>query len=856
MDNKIAAVRSAAVEVMGALYHQIGPKLLVIAISDEMKPALKALLEAEFAKVGHDPAAAAKATRAVNGEEGGAGTGVAIPRQDLSALVDRNILGELNLLEGKTSWMNRKAAMEALTAACERSGHYLEANKSTGEIVKALKVRISDTQANLKPLAVTAIGHIVASLELESANKVLKIIASGMMTGLADNKKSMRDATVAALHLAVTFNRQPQETALADTQMLSSLLPSICESLLNVVGRQELLAWLVQNADSLKSDCGDLTASLVLALQDKTAAVRALSEQLLTALMSRSLISKVQLDKATRDLPPATKRGLDKTIAALMACFGSSAVTAKKSVASAVASVVEQMEEDEEEEEVADEQQLQEEHEEQVEVVQATPVVRQQVSSFRHHPELVSHRPVESVSDAAPVKRSGLMAPRAGKSAALQSMTASSSNLHITASQSTASKPHVPEMSTATSIVSTATSIVSAEQEDEEEEEEEGDSRWFLKRTSKARRLENFSRLNWPQPPQSPGEHEYQQLKAVWERLLTSDLAYLVFPSNQFNAHSQEQFVPAINELRSQMDCPYFDQHVDLILRWCSYILCTLENVGGLLSLLGFISDIFSAIRRDRQGEGSELLHEAEIASLVPQLIEKSGSHHVPVAFQTAIGAASEIISPVKITKLLLNGLHSVNRSTRVHCIEEIQNIIEGAGVAAMGRSGMKEIASFLENPQCDQAGFGACLNLIFVVYKQQGGDYPKLCRMLGEMSQKIASRVEDGIKNKAKFAAGLAPQQVSPSPAPNRTHLGGPGVVSEDHARLLQRIENVMASTPIKPSASFVPLPVGSSSTAKTEKSIDGYPSAAFRSPVGKASRQSMIPIAVSYRSSLKLLY
>jgi hypothetical protein len=469
-----------------------------------------------------------------------------------------------------------------------------------------------------------------------------------------------------------------------------------------------------------------------------------------------------------------------------------------------------------------------EEQEEQEEIPQTIPAVRQQMSSFRHHPELVSHRPVESVSEVLPVKRSGLMAPRAGKSAALLSATSSSSNL-LAASQPT-TKANI-------SVPSKAPIEVPIEQEAMEEEEEEGDSRWFLKRTSKARRLENFFKLNWPQPPQTPGEHEYLQLKAVWEPLLTSDLAYLVFPKNQFKPHSQDQFMPAFNELKSQMDCPYFDQHVDLILRWCSYILCAEEHMFGVVSLLGFISDIFSALRRDNQGEGSELLHEAEIASLLPQLIEKSGNHadRLRLAFQTAIGAASEIISPGKLAKLLLNGLHSVNKHSRVHCIEDIQKIVEGAGVAAMGRSGMKEIVAFLENPQCDQAGFSACLNLIFVVYTQQGGDYPKLCRTLGEMSHKTASRVEDGIKNKAKYAANTSQNQIQPSPVLNRTQVSGK---STDHEQLLQRIEAVVASTPIKPSSSFMPLPVGTS--------------AAFRSPVGKASRQSMIPVAVSSQSSL----
>jgi hypothetical protein len=34
--NVAAGVRTAAIEVMGALYHQVGPKLLAFAISDEV----------------------------------------------------------------------------------------------------------------------------------------------------------------------------------------------------------------------------------------------------------------------------------------------------------------------------------------------------------------------------------------------------------------------------------------------------------------------------------------------------------------------------------------------------------------------------------------------------------------------------------------------------------------------------------------------------------------------------------------------------------------------------------------------------------------------------------------------------
>ena len=39
--------------------------------------------------------------------QGGDSDGLSIPRADLFSLVDKNILGELNLVEGKTSWQVR-----------------------------------------------------------------------------------------------------------------------------------------------------------------------------------------------------------------------------------------------------------------------------------------------------------------------------------------------------------------------------------------------------------------------------------------------------------------------------------------------------------------------------------------------------------------------------------------------------------------------------------------------------------------------------------------------------------------------------------------------------------------------------
>lgn len=91
-----------------------------------------------------------------------------------------------------------------------------------------------------------------------------------------------------------------------------------------VVGRQELLTFLAGYAEDLHApvDCTELPVPLVLAMQDKTAVVRSLAENLLAVLNARALITKVALDKATRDLAPAAKRTLMPSVERMMQTWG------------------------------------------------------------------------------------------------------------------------------------------------------------------------------------------------------------------------------------------------------------------------------------------------------------------------------------------------------------------------------------------------------------------------------------------------------------------------------------------------------------------------------------------------------
>jgi hypothetical protein len=141
---------------------------------------------------------------------------------------------------------------------------------------KALKARMTDTQANLKPLAATALGKLLSVCDPPVAARLLRPIAGALLGGFSDAKASMRSATVAALHDAVTHGQaqaqaQAQTTTpvAADAGMLAVLVGPAAEALSNPVGRQEVLQFFLAHADALRphADCDPLAAALITAMQ-------------------------------------------------------------------------------------------------------------------------------------------------------------------------------------------------------------------------------------------------------------------------------------------------------------------------------------------------------------------------------------------------------------------------------------------------------------------------------------------------------------------------------------------------------------------------------------------------------------
>jgi len=275
--------------------------------------------------------------------------------------------------------------------------------------------------------------------------------------------------------------------------------------------------------------------------------------------------------------------------------------------------------------------------------------------------------------------------------------------------------------------------------------------KWHLKKCNKARRLEDFVKLNWPQPPEEPGDNELVALKATWELVISPELASLLFPQQKFGAPNQEAIQNGIVELSNQLECPHVVLHADLVLRWCAHALCLRESVTGLLRILQFVIDFFGVMTK----EGATL-HDSEAAAILPFLIDKSGhkSERHKNAFKQAIVAAGELLPPNKLVQFLLQGLTSKNKKSRVVCLEEVLRVVEAAGITALGRSGAKEVGLCLDSKENDVSCRNACLELAYSMFLAYGSDMSKLLKAIGDLSERSKSMIEDRIKQKNRAAS------------------------------------------------------------------------------------------------------
>lgn len=301
-------VRSGATTLLGAMYSQLGPALLPILNLESWKPALASIVEGEFKKVGFDEKnALASVKRQVKDadevQSGGADPGALFGRTDISAQITKELMADMKCEDDKTAWKKRAAAMDTVQSICEGAGCMIEFTKPVQEVLRGLKARLNDSNANLKVKAAQVIG-VVASSVGPDIGKMSKIMGASLVSGVGDNKKNMQSAAVEALHKWVRHNNE------TSTACMESLLSPLSEGLLNTVGRAELLGWAAEHLQNCgKIDLSCLVVPTVQCLMDKSPDAREKAQSVLVEVM-KSVGKDTILTTGCRDVKPAQMRSL------------------------------------------------------------------------------------------------------------------------------------------------------------------------------------------------------------------------------------------------------------------------------------------------------------------------------------------------------------------------------------------------------------------------------------------------------------------------------------------------------------------------------------------------------------------
>lgn len=320
-------VRCAAISLLSIMYSQLGPALLPILNLESWKPALAKTVEEEFQKVGFDPAKAMKSVkRQVKGQDDAPAAtdpGALFGRVDVSSQITKDLLEDMKNETDKVAWKKRAEAIDRVQAICVSAGYAIELTRPVQEVLRNLKARLNDANANLKVKAVNVIGVVASSVGPDIA-KMSKILGASLIAGVADNKKSMQAAAIQALYKWVHHNNKTSSAC------MESLMTSLSEGLMNPVGRAELLGWAVENLQKCdKLDLNCLVAPTVQCMMDKSSEAREKAQILLVEVI-KSVGKDTVFTTGCRDIKPAAMRALKpllQKVCEVVAASGGSANT-------------------------------------------------------------------------------------------------------------------------------------------------------------------------------------------------------------------------------------------------------------------------------------------------------------------------------------------------------------------------------------------------------------------------------------------------------------------------------------------------------------------------------------------------
>ncbi|KAL6753732.1 armadillo-type protein [Haematococcus lacustris] len=259
-----AGVRNSAIHLLGVMHRFLGPPLGDMIRAD-VKPALMAAIDGEFAKnpkdPGFTPSRTSRADLAKREAAGAAGTGSSqhgrpasgsniaegaggydmdelMPRADISAAFTPALLESL----GGSNWKDRKQAMDNVEAAITSAGGRIQ--PQVGDLIAGLKPRMTDSNKNLGVQALGLLASLAKAMG-KPIDRAARALLAPALKNLSDNKANVRAAVCEML------------TAWVSVAPVDSLMPDFMEALLSpkctADGRADGLAWLASLAETGKA---------------------------------------------------------------------------------------------------------------------------------------------------------------------------------------------------------------------------------------------------------------------------------------------------------------------------------------------------------------------------------------------------------------------------------------------------------------------------------------------------------------------------------------------------------------------------------------------------------------------------
>uniref|UniRef100_A0A1A8N3F8 Cytoskeleton associated protein 5 n=1 Tax=Nothobranchius pienaari TaxID=704102 RepID=A0A1A8N3F8_9TELE len=201
---------------------------------------------------------------------------------------------------------------------------------------------------------------------------------------------------------------------------------------------------------------------------------------------------------------------------------------------------------------------------------------------------------------------------------------------------------------------------------------------------------------------------------------------------------------------------------LDLILKWFTFRFFD-TNTTVLMKVLEYLKLLFTMLNRENYH-----LTEYEANSFIPYLLLKVGESKDVVRkdVRAILAMLCKVYPASKIFPFLMEGTKSKNSKQRAECLEELGCLIEGYGMNVCQPTpakSLKEIAVHIGDR--DTSVRNAALNTVVAVYNVCGDQVYKL---IGKLSEKDMSMLEERIKRSAKKTAAAPPKQ-APADRPQR---------------------------------------------------------------------------------------